>query len=393
MSVAVGAPDLLPRERVLARARGAEEGPTLICVGAIHGNEPAGVHAIQRVGTRLEEEGPPVRGDFLGLVGNLAAFARGRRFIRSDLNRAWTSGRLDRLRSRLAEGRLRDEEEREQAELLALIERAMEDARGPVHLLDLHTTSGSDGIFSVFGDVLPQRAFAESFPVPMVLGLEELLDGTIIQHFGARGVVAVTVETGRHDAPESVDHAEAAIWLALKALEMLPEDLQGAALDGERSLRRASAHLPPALEMRHRHPVRAGDGFEMRPGYKNFDRVARGEVLARDIRGDIQASETARLLMPLYQDQGEDGFFLVRRFSPFWMSVSEILRRARVDRVAAHLPGVRRVPGDPDAVTIDRRVARFFAKQLFHLLGFRRTEENGPRLVMRRRPRHHAGRA
>jgi hypothetical protein len=318
----------------------------------------------------------------------MAAFARGRRFIRSDLNRAWTSERVERLRSDFEWSELRDEEEREQAELLALIERALETARGPVHLLDLHTTSGSDGIFSVFGDALPQRTFAEFFPVPMVLGLEELVDGTIIQHFGERGVVALTVETGQHDAPESVDYAEAAIWVALKALGMLPGELTEAALEGERELRRASAHLPPALEMRYRHPVRAGDRFQMRPGYRNFDRVARGEVLARDVRGDVEAPESARLLMPLYQDQGEDGFFLVRRFSPFWMTVSEVLRRARVDRIAPLLPGVRSVPGDPDAVTINRRVARLFAKQLFHLLGFRRVEEAGPRLLMRRRPRH-----
>lgn len=390
--MAVGAPELLPKERVLARARGHGPGPTLICVGAIHGNEPAGVRAIQRVATRLAERESLIHGDFLGLVGNMAAFARGRRFIGSDLNRAWTSERVQRLRAGRSRSELRDEEEREQAELLALIEGALGQARGPAYLLDLHTTSGSDGMFSVFGDALRQRAFAESFPVPMVLGLEELVDGTIIQYFGERGVVAVTVETGRHDAPESVEHAEAAIWVALRTLEMLHHDLEEEGARGERELRRASAHLPPALEMRYRHPVRAGDRFEMRPGYRNFDRVTRGEVLARDIRGDIHATETARLLMPLYQDQGEDGFFLVRRFSPFWMTVSEALRRARVDRVAPLLPGVRRVPGDPDAVSIDRRVARFFAKQLFHLLGFRRVEEAGPRLVMRRRRRHTAPR-
>jgi hypothetical protein len=69
------------------------------------------------------------------------------------------------------------------------------------------------------------------------------------------------------------------------------------------------------------------------------------------------------------------------------MGASAVLRRLHVDRVATWLPGVREVPGDPDAVSVDRRVARFFAKQLFHLLGFRKVEEAGPRLVMRRRSR------
>ena len=380
--------ETVPRRRVLARASGELPGPTLVCVGAIHGNEPAGVHAIHRVGRRLEDAGALLRGDFVGLVGNVEAFAQGRRFVDRDLNRAWTRERVRRLTLAPADAGDLRAEDLEQLELLTEIERAIREARGPVHLIDLHTTSGSDGIFTVFGDALPHRAFAERFPIPMVLGLEELVDGTIIQHYGARGLVAVTVETGRHGAPGSVDRAEAAVWLAMDALGMLGESVRSAALEGDRILRRASAHLPRALEMRHRHAVRPGDGFRMQPGYKNFDRVVRDQVVASDAGGAVRATETARLLMPLYQDQGEDGFFLVRRFSPFWMWLSEQLRRARVDRLAPYLPGVRRVPGDADAVTIDRRVARFFAKQLFHLLGFRRVEEAGPRLVMRRRPRH-----
>jgi predicted deacylase len=380
--------ETVPRRRVLVRVSGELPGPTLVCVGAIHGNEPAGVHAIHRVGRRMGEGGALLRGDFLGLVGNLGAFAQGRRFVERDLNRAWTHERVGRLTLPPGDGGELHAEDLEQLELLTEIEGAIRAARGPVHLIDLHTTSGSDGIFTVFGDALPHRAFAERFPIPMVLGLEELVDGTIIQHFGDRGIIAVTVETGRHDAPGSVDRAEAAVWLALDALGMLSENVRAEALEGERTLRRASAHLPRALEMRHRHAVRPGDGFLMRPGYKNFDRVVRDEVVASDAGGDVRVTETARLLMPLYQDQGEDGFFLVRRFSPFWMWLSEQLRRTRIDRIAPYLPGVRRVPGDPDAVTIDRRVARFFAKQLFHLLGFRKIEEAGPRLVMRRRPRH-----
>lgn len=380
--------ETVPTRRVLARASGELPGPTLVCVGAIHGNEPAGVHGIHRVGQRISEAGALLQGDFVGLVGNLQAFAQGRRFVERDLNRAWTRERVGRLTVAPGDGGDLYAEDVEQLELLTEIERAIREARGPVHLIDLHTTSGSDGIFTVFGDALPHRAFAERFPIPMVLGLEELVDGTIIQHFGTRGIIAVTVETGRHDAPGSVDRAEASVWLALDALGMLSEGVRDEAVSGERTLRRASAHLPRALEMRHRHAVRPEDGFLMRPGYKNFDRVARDEVVASDAGGEVRASEAARLLMPLYQDQGEDGFFLVRRFSPFWMWLSEQLRRARVDRIAPYLPGVRRVPGDLDAVTIDRRVARFFARQLFHLLGFRKIEEAGPRLVMRRRPRH-----
>jgi succinylglutamate desuccinylase len=370
-------------ERILAQVRADAPGPTLVCVGGVHGNEPAGVRAIGRVGRRLREIDGLRAGEYVGLAGNCAALAHGQRFIARDLNRAWTENAVARARGvSTAEA---DHEDREQVELLDEIERAVGAARGPVHLLDLHTTSGPGGIFSVFGDALHHRAFASVFPVPMVLGLEELVEGTLTQYFGDRGLVAVTVETGSHEAPESVARAEAAIWTALGALGMLEPEARSEVGRGEALLRRASAHLPAALEMRYRHAVAPDDRFEMLPGFSNFDRVTRGEVLARDRDGEVRAPETARLLMPLYQRQGEDGFFLVRRFSPLWMTVSVVLRRARMDRVARLLPGVRAAPGDPDAVLVDRRVARVFAKQLFHLLGFRRVEEAGPDLLMRRR--------
>jgi succinylglutamate desuccinylase len=50
----------------------------------------------------------------------------------------------------------------------------------------------------------------------------------------------------------------------------------------------------------------------MREGYKNFQAIKAGEVLADDKNGEIVAPEDCLLLMPLYQRQGTDGFFLVK---------------------------------------------------------------------------------
>jgi hypothetical protein len=124
----------------------------------------------------------------------------------------------------------------------------------------------------------------------------------------------------------------------------------------------------------------------MDPGYSNFQEVVEGQVVAHDHAGPVAIGEKSRLLMPLYQEQGEDGFFLVREFPPVWMQISAGLRRAGVAGIAHWLPGVSRVEGTPDEFVVDRGVARFFAKQLFHLLGFRQLEEQGDRLIMRRRP-------
>ena len=165
-------------ERLIGEAVGPAGGPVLICVAGIHGNEPAGVHAVRRVLAALEERRDLLAGSLVALAGNIAALEAGRRFVDRDLNRAWTRDRLERLRSNGAAGA--SVEDLEQVELLDELEVVLRDAGGPVFALDLHTTSGPGGIFSAFTDSLPHRAFASDFPVPMIFGLEELVDGTLL---------------------------------------------------------------------------------------------------------------------------------------------------------------------------------------------------------------------
>ena len=370
-------------DRKLGEMAGAHAGPTLLCVAGIHGNEPAGVHAVRRVLDKLDDRRDEMAGRIVALAGNISALAAGRRFVDRDLNRAWTTARLAELRTN-GDGRA-SVEDREQIELLAEIETVLSESPESVYALDLHTTSGPGGIFSAFTDSLPQREFAQSFPVPMIFGLEELVDGTLLNLLSEHGIVALTIETGQHDEPESIDRAEAAIWIALVSAGLLPERLVPEATEARKLLARDSQHVPRALEMRYKRDVEPGDGFVMHPGYRNFQIVREGDIVARDTEGEVVLRESGRVLMPLYQEQGEDGFFLVREFPPFWMGVSLIMRQFRISRIAHWLPGVSRVEGSPDEVVVDKRIARFFARQLFHLLGYRQLEDAGSRLVMRRR--------
>ena len=72
-------------------------------------------------------------------------------------------------------------------------------------------------------------------------------------------------------------------------------------------------------------------------------------------------------------------------FRPFWLRLSAQLRALGVDRYVHWLPGVRRHPEHADSLVVNRRVARWYALQLLHLLGFRREIEAGDTLVVQRR--------
>ena len=64
--------------------------------------------------------------------------------------------------------------------------------------------------------------------------------------------------------------------------------------------------------MRYRHPAEEEDRYLTRPGFRNFQRVRAGDVIGDDRHGEVVAPKSGRILMPLYQELGEDGFFVVR---------------------------------------------------------------------------------
>ncbi len=192
------------------------------------------------------------------------------------------------------------------------------------------------------------------------------------------------VEAGQHEAITSVDHHEAVIWNATVSTGNfrradVPE------LDQSRSiLKRASGGMK-VVEVRYRHSIGPEDRFKMEPGFKNFQAVRRGKVLARDHSGEIKASETGLILMPLYQALGDDGFFLVREVERFWLKLSAVLRKLKVGHYIHLLPGVRRDPLNENFLIINTHIARILPLQVFHLLGFRRLRWTDKYLVVSRR--------
>jgi len=371
--------------RVIGRMDGPTPGPVLVCVAGLHGNEPAGVEALTRVLDTLTVEAYQLEGTFVALRGNQAALAERVRFVDSDLNRHWTRERL----GRVTLDREPDPTVSEDADLLELhdiISDVLDQATGESYLIDVHTTSGRSPPFSTVGDTLRNRRFAMQLPLPLVMGLEEHLEGTMLEFFNDQGHVTLGLEGGQHEDASSVDRIEAAVWLALEAAGMLPDPRAATRLAEARTfLAHLSRNLPRVLEVRHRHFVGPNGGFAMRPGYASFQEVTVNEHVADDECGSVTAQETGLILMPLYQPAGDDGFFITREFSPFWLSVSALLRRLHIDNILPWMPGVTRDPSHGGTLLVNGRVARWFALEVFHLLGYRKRRQMGDVLVVARR--------
>ena len=372
-------------ERVLGRYKSGRPGPITFVVGGLHGNEPAGALAAQRVLAQLEAQRLPLRGELIAVAGNLQALAQDQRYLEQDLNRAWQPEAIRALGQRDPADDAA--EQRELRELMALIEEFGPRAEEPPVVLDLHTTSGKSAPFTIMSDTLRNRTIAFALPVPVILGLEEAIDGTLLEYLTERGHRAVVVEAGQHTDPHSVECHEAVIWIGLAAAgNLTPEEVPDYA-GMRRRLRALTRGLPRVVEVRYRHAVESNNGFRMHQGFVGFQKIREGELLAHDASGEVHAPMSGRMLMSLYQKLGDDGFFIVRRVSRFWIKLSGVLRRLRLGVLLRLLPGVKKDPELAHALRVNPKIARWFPVEIFHLFGYRRHRRDGETLIFsRRRP-------
>ncbi|MEM1318742.1 MAG: succinylglutamate desuccinylase/aspartoacylase family protein [Bacteroidota bacterium] len=310
-------------ERVIGRYTGPQKGPLLIGIGAIHGNEPAGVRALDLIFKMLEVE--PITnpefefcGRLLGLRGNIRAMAQNKRFINKDLNRQWTRENIAKIRA--AKPEELDSEDQELIELLEVIEAEIADYQPEkLVILDFHTTTAYGGIFSIPTDDPESVRIAVELHAPVIKGMLRTINGTSLHYFNndnfAPDTVAVCFESGQHQEELSINRAIAALTNCMRTIGCVQAEHVENRHDS--ILIEYSKGLPQIAELIAIHSIRPGDNFRMVPNYANFQKVRKGERLAVDKNGDILAIDDGLVLMPLYQKQGDDGFFLIRTLIEF----------------------------------------------------------------------------
>ena len=305
-------------QRIIGHYTGQVRGTLIIALAAMHGNEPAGIQALNRLFQMLEDEpkhnsGFVFKGRIVGVMGNIQAFERKLRFVKKDLNRELTLENLKNLRLtpqyRLAY------EDLELMELTQAIKNEIIEYKpSRLVVVDLHTTSASGGIFSIVSDDMESLNLATQLNAPVVLGMIGKTGGTTLHYFKTENMgiptVSICFEGGQHNDALSIQRMIA--WLVNLLREVKSVDKDDVENRHETILKNYSKHLPKVVDLFYVHHIQPSDHFQMREGYKNFQAIKAGEVLADDKNGEIVAPEDCLLLMPLYQRQGTDGFFLVK---------------------------------------------------------------------------------
>jgi succinylglutamate desuccinylase len=372
----------LDADRIIGRITSEKPGPTLVFFGGIHGNEPAGVLALEEVFSKIYNgEATLECGTLIAIRGNLPALARKQRFLKHDLNRLWGRNRLQEALEKPPEEC--SPEERELAVLYKGVHEILVQHSPPFYFIDLHTTSSRTLPFITINDSIINRRFSELFPVPVILGIEEYLDGPLLSYINELGYMALGFESGQHDDPQAVSNAVDFIWLALSfsgAVSILPQQKEHF-----NRLRKAALGDHHFYEIFYRHKLPEVHSFEMEEGFWSFQALPKGTLLATEEGLPVEMEKKGILFMPLYQKQGEEGFFLIRRTPRWALKLSSRLRKWNFHRALSWFPGVSWADQEKDRLVVNLHVARFLSKPFFHLLGYRSRQKDRAHLILSNR--------
>ncbi len=354
-------------QRILGKVVGEKKSPTVIAIGGMHGNERAGVNALLKVFRTIKNENISFKGNFYGISGNINAISQNIRFQNVDLNRIWTKEQVLKLH-------LEDDLEiefREQKEIYHFIRDILTKEKGPFYFLDLHTTSADTQPFITISDSLNNRKFSSNFSIPTILGIEEYLDGPLLTYINEFGHVALGFEAGQHNKEVSVDNCVSFLWLALVAAKCIRKKDVKKYKFYEHSLSMFN-ETQDFYKIDYKYTIKPFEEFKMVEGFKNFQEIDADEVLAFSNGKELISNCNGKIFMPLYQQKGDDGYFIISKISKFWLNASRLLRKMHFHHILKLLPGVSYTKRKPHTLIVNPKTAKFLATEIFHLFGYRK---------------------
>jgi succinylglutamate desuccinylase len=289
-------------ERIVGKRESDIQGNLLLVTAGIHGNEASGIKALRRVLKALDEREVKLKGTLLGVAGNIGALGENKRFIDEDLNRTWPTQHLKEIEQP-------NHEQREMQDIVRVIEAHPASEYGIRYFIDCHSTSSESLPYISVQDKGDNDAWAHTFPLYIVRGFSDLVSGSIDRYLSHNHFTGFAFEAGQHTHADTIDHHEAIIWLGMEKAGLL--NLQDLENPPRVIAKMMAKEDPKTFQIVYRHNLEKGDEFSMKPGFKNFQAIQKGEELAEHNGNTITSQWEAYIFMPLYQSQGNDGFFVV----------------------------------------------------------------------------------
>lgn len=256
---------------------GAEAGPTLAIFAGLHGNETAGVLALQELIPKLKI----TKGKIFFAYANPPAIAANVRMVNKNMNRCFNDNN---------DGT--EPEDIRARELMAVLDKS--DA-----LLDLHMFHDDDGVPFVIceGDAV---TIARKFDVDIIstnwdAAEPGATDGYMFRH----GKIGICIECGPiSKAAEYKEFSIQTVYQFLKHFDMIDGDI--------------AFSTKPKRVVRANHAVhKSSENFALAEGFHNFDKLTAGQTIAVDGEETYIAKNGEYIIFPRYNARvGEEAFIL-----------------------------------------------------------------------------------
>lgn len=261
---------------------GSEPGKNVVVLAGVHGNEPCGVNAFDRVVPDLQIQ----RGSVTFEIGNPDALSQGKRFIDANLNRMFLPD------SELSERARASSEYRRSRELIPLLESADT-------LLDIHASNTPNAIPFI---ICEPGSFKTALSLPGSIissGWDRLEPGGTDYLVNKKGGIAICIECGYAGDPASDDRAVKAIEAFLVSMGSIEraDDIYTEA---------PSKKFIEVYAIHH-----TTNNFRPERHFSDFEQVKKGEVLGMDGETTICADKDAYVVfVRTRENPGEEAFLL-----------------------------------------------------------------------------------
>ncbi len=269
--------------------------PRIGVIGALHGNEVAGLHVLEKLKNDPDGFAQHMKKGTLVLVhGNPRATEQGRRYTPdgTDINRLFSYDYVNHLAREAW-----TYEHNRAFELRPLV-------TGLDGIIDLHSASQPTVPFAICDGTPDGIALARHTGARVTYGwdgpgmlMEQVSIGALVR----RGRPALSVECGQHEDPETTDRAWEVLTRFLGALGITDH---GIAEEPGPAYRLFARVVKPTL------------GFALTQNYRSFDSLEAGAELGRGDGMSIFVNERAFLLLPTpHAQRGEDIVYLAREMT------------------------------------------------------------------------------
>lgn len=240
-------------------------GPTLAIFAGTHGNERAGVYALEKLLPTLQ----PTQGTLYLAFANPPAIAANVRMVTKNMNRCFLVG---------SQGSTY--EDKRARELMRVLDKC--DA-----LLDLHMFYDSGEPFAICEDnALP---IAQLFDVSIIsTNWNQIEPGAADGYMYDQGKIGICVECGPiPEAEEYVDFAATTIFQFLQYFDMSPSEVQNSKSSKRHIVAKKAVHKKSST-------------FQLQPGLKNFQNLQEHQLIAVDESEQYYAQKNECIIFPHY---------------------------------------------------------------------------------------------